>query len=60
MLIVAQDTNKIKTSKKEPGKSFVMKNLGQAKQIHGMKITRDKGIKRNVGYLKKNIYFIVF
>ena len=41
MLIVGQDTNKIEKLKKELNKSFAMKDLGPAKQILGMKITKD-------------------
>ena len=46
MLIVGQDTNKIEKLKKELSKSFAMKDLGPAKQILGMKITRDRASKR--------------
>ena len=46
MLIVGQDTNKIEKLKKELSKSFAMKDLGRAKQILGMKITRDRASKR--------------
>src|SRR3954466_12247937 len=42
MLIVGQDAQKIALLKKELGKSFAMKDLGQAKQILGMQITRDR------------------
>jgi len=42
MLIVGQDRNKIAALKKDLGESFAMKDLGQARQILGMKITRDR------------------
>ena len=42
MLIVGQDRNKIAALKKDLGRCFVMKDLGQARQILGMKITRDR------------------
>ena len=42
MLIIGQDTSKIKKLKGELSKSFAMKNLGLVKQILGMKITRDR------------------
>ena len=38
MLVVKQDTRKIRNLKKALGKSFVMKDLGPAKQILGMHI----------------------
>ncbi|XP_049381203.1 retrovirus-related Pol polyprotein from transposon TNT 1-94 [Solanum stenotomum] len=40
MLIVGKNTSKIDELKKELRKSFAMKDLGQAKQILGMRITR--------------------
>ena len=40
MLIVGKNTSKIDELKKELCKSFSMKDLGHAKQILGMKITR--------------------
>ena len=42
MLIVGQDAQKITLLKKELGKSFAMKDLGQARQILGIKITRNR------------------
>lgn len=42
MLIIGHDAGKIERLKKELGKSFAMKDLGPAKQILGMKITRDR------------------
>ena len=42
MLIVGQDASKIDNLKKEISKSFVMKDLGSAKQILGMKISYDR------------------
>ena len=42
MLIVGQDAKKITLLKEELGKSFAMKDLGQAKQILGMHISRDR------------------
>ena len=46
MLIVGRDTNKIEKWKRELCQSFAMKDLGLAKQILGMKITRDRVSKR--------------
>jgi len=42
MLIVGHDAKKIQMLKEELSKSFAMKDLGPAKQILGMKITRDR------------------
>ncbi|CAJ2658330.1 unnamed protein product [Trifolium pratense] len=42
MLIVGHDTKKIKSLKKELSMSFAMKDLGPAKQILGMRISRDR------------------
>jgi hypothetical protein len=42
MLIICCDTSKIDRLKKELSKSFNMKDLGLAKQILGMKISRDR------------------
>jgi hypothetical protein len=42
MLIVGRDTSKIDKLKKELSKSFSMKDLGSAKQILGIKISRDR------------------
>ncbi|KAL9255222.1 Retrovirus-related Pol polyprotein from transposon TNT 1-94-like protein [Drosera capensis] len=41
MLIIGKDTNRICKLKSELSKSFTMKDLGSAKQILGMKISRD-------------------
>lgn len=41
MLIVGRDPTKIDKFKGELSRSFAMKDLGSAKQILGMKITRD-------------------
>ena len=42
MLIVGHDAKKIQILKEELNKSFAMKDLGPAKHILGMKITRDR------------------
>ncbi|CAH9124988.1 unnamed protein product, partial [Cuscuta epithymum] len=42
MLIIGQDRIKIDALKKDLSKSFAMKDLGPAKQILGMRITRDR------------------
>ena len=42
MLIVGHGAKKIQMLKEELSKSFPMKDLGPAKQILGMKITRDR------------------
>jgi hypothetical protein len=42
MLIVGRDTSKIDKLKEELSTSFSMKDLGSAKQILGMKISRDR------------------
>ena len=42
MLIVGQDEKKIALLKEELEKSFAMKDLGQAKQILGMHVSRDR------------------
>lgn len=42
ILIVGQDRIKIAALKKDLSKSFAMKDLGPAKQILGMRITRDR------------------
>ncbi|VVA10754.1 PREDICTED: Retrovirus-related Pol poly from [Prunus dulcis] len=42
MLIVGQNSDKISKLKKELSKSFAMKDLGPAKQILGMSISRDR------------------
>ena len=44
MLIVGQDANNIYNLKRELSKSFAMKNLGPAKQILSMKISRDRKV----------------
>ncbi|KAL5821663.1 hypothetical protein ACOSQ3_023545 [Xanthoceras sorbifolium] len=46
MLIVGQDIGKINRLKKELSKSFAMKDLGPAKQILGMRITRNRQNRR--------------
>ncbi len=46
MLIVGRDSKKIEHLKKELSKSFSMNDLGPAKQILGIKITRDKKAKK--------------
>ncbi|KAL5863382.1 hypothetical protein ACOSQ3_000896 [Xanthoceras sorbifolium] len=46
MLIVGQDIGKINKLKKELSKSFAMKDLGPAKQILGMRITRNRQNRR--------------
>mgnify|MGYP002775293705 CR=1 FL=1 len=45
MLIVGRDTNKIEKLKRELTKSFAMKYLEPAKEILGMKITKDRASK---------------
>ena len=45
MLIVGHDPKKISSLKKALSKSFAMKDLGSAKKILGMKITRDRSKK---------------
>jgi hypothetical protein len=42
MLIICRDTSKIDRLKRKLSKSFNMKDLGPAKQILGMKISRDR------------------
>ncbi|KAG5549867.1 hypothetical protein RHGRI_014986 [Rhododendron griersonianum] len=54
MLIVGQDSMKINELKLELSKSFAMKNLGPAKQILGMKITRDR--KKGLIWLSQESY----
>ena len=46
MLIVGWNVSRINNLKKELSKSFAMKDLGPAKQILGMKIVRDRGVKK--------------
>ena len=46
MLIVGRDVKKIDSLKKALSKSFAMKDLGPAKQILGMHITRDRKSQR--------------
>ncbi|KAL9251506.1 Retrovirus-related Pol polyprotein from transposon TNT 1-94-like protein [Drosera capensis] len=46
MLIVGKDTNKICKLKRELSKSFAIKDLGPAKQILGMKISRDRSTRK--------------
>lgn len=54
MLIVGHDTKKIQSLKKDLNKSFAMKDLGPAKQILGMRITRDR--KNNKLWLSQHNY----
>lgn len=42
MLIIDYDARKIKELKRELSKFFAMKDLGSAKHILGMKISRDR------------------
>ena len=42
MLIIGHDSSKIDRLKRDLSKSFAMKGLGAAKQIHGMKISCDR------------------
>ena len=42
MLIISHDSSKIDRLKREFSKSFAMQDLGSAKQILGMKISRDR------------------
>ena len=46
MLIVGRNVSRINNLKKQLSKSFAIKDLGPAKQILGMKIIRDRGIKK--------------
>ena len=46
MLIVGNNTKRIAILKKVLGKSFAMKDLGPAKQILGMRISRDRANKK--------------
>ena len=46
MLIIGRNISRINSLKKQLSKSFAMKDLGPAKQILGMKIVRDRGIKK--------------
>ena len=46
MLIIDHDSTKIDRLKRELSKSFAMKDLGSAKQILGMKISRDRKNKK--------------
>ena len=46
MLIAGQNVCRINNLKKQLNKSFAMKDLGPAKQILGMKIIRDRGVKK--------------
>ena len=45
MLIVGQDRNKIAALKQDLGKCSAMKDLGQKRQILGIKITQDRSKK---------------
>ena len=53
MLIVGKNTSKIDELKKELCKSFSMKDLGHAKQILGMRITRLRD-KRKIYYPRRS------
>ena len=46
MLIVGNSTKRIALLKKTLSKSFAMKDLGPAKQILGIKISRDRSEKK--------------
>ncbi|KAL5842405.1 hypothetical protein ACOSQ3_013008 [Xanthoceras sorbifolium] len=46
MLIVGRNVSRINSLKKQLSKSFAMKDLGPAKQILGMRITRDRSAKK--------------
>ena len=46
MSIVERDTNKIEKLKRERSQFFAMKDLGPAKQIFGMKITKGRVSKK--------------
>jgi len=46
MLIVGQNLSRINSLKKELSKSFAMKDLGPARQILGMHISRDREAKK--------------
>ncbi|GMI85508.1 cysteine-rich RLK (RECEPTOR-like protein kinase) 8 [Hibiscus trionum] len=46
MLIVGRNTSRIDKLKQELSKSFAMKDLGPAKQILGIKLTRDRKAKK--------------
>ena len=46
MLVVGSNMDDINVLKRKLDKSFVMKHLGAAKKILGMRITRDKKIKK--------------
>ena len=54
MLIVGQDRAQISKLKEELAESFEMKDLGPAKQILGMEITRDRKIE-DCGCHKKDM-----
>ena len=54
ILIVGQDASKIDNLKRELNKSFTMKDLGLAKQIIDMKISRDQKSKK-LWLFEKNI-----
>ena len=53
MLIVGKNTSKIDELKKELCQSFSMKDLGHAKQILGMRITRLRD-KRKIYYPRRS------
>ena len=52
MLIVGKNASRIARLKQELSKSFAMKDLGPAKQILGVKISRDRK-EGSFGYLKR-------
>uniref|UniRef100_A0A0V0GY18 Putative ovule protein n=1 Tax=Solanum chacoense TaxID=4108 RepID=A0A0V0GY18_SOLCH len=58
MLIVGKNTSKIDELKKELRKSFAMKDLGHAKQILGMRITRLRDKRRFICHKRStlNVY----
>ena len=55
MLIVGKNTSKIDELKKQLCKSFSMKDMGHAKQILGMRITRLRDERKIYLYKKKYI-----
>jgi Reverse transcriptase (RNA-dependent DNA polymerase) len=54
VLIVGSNVKKIRVLKKELASAFASKDIGAARQILGMHITRDQKIGSH-GYLKRNI-----
>ena len=55
MLIVGRNALRIELLKKQLSKSFAMKDLGSAKQILGIRITRDKDVKK-LFFVAREIY----